>query len=69
MIDHIRRFSEMDKKMMVCNFIGAIGNIINGILGFYSGRRGFSIFMIIIGALCLLAYITDMVVRHKDKDD
>lgn len=24
----------MDKKMMVCNFIVAIGNIINGILGF-----------------------------------
>ena len=52
MIDRIRRISEMDKKMMICNFIVAIGNIINGILGIYSGRRGFSIFMILIGAIC-----------------
>ena len=59
----------MDKKMIVCNFIVAIGNIINGILGDYSGRRGFSIFLIIIGVLCLLAYITEIVARHKDKDD
>lgn len=59
----------MDKKIRVCNFIVAIGNIINGILGFYSGRRGFSIFLIIIGALCLVVYVIDIVVRHKDKDD
>ena len=66
MTDRIRRIRDMDKKMMTCNFIVAIGNIINGILGIYSGRRGFSIFMIIIGALCLVVYITDIAVRHKD---
>lgn len=56
----------MDNKMMVCNFIVAIGNIVNGILGIYSGRRGFSIFMIIIGALCLVVYITDIIASHKN---
>lgn len=59
----------MKNKINTCNLILSIGNIINGILGIYSGRRGFSIFMIIIGALCLAGCITEIINCYKDKDD
>lgn len=53
----------MNKKQMKYTLIVAIGNIINGILGLSRTKKGFSIFMILIGILCLvgdlICYFTD----------
>ena len=43
----------MNKKQMKYTLIVSIGNIINGILGLSRTKKGFSVFMIIVGFLCL----------------
>lgn len=53
----------MKNKSVNYALIAAIGNIINGILGLSRTKKGFSVFMIIIGFLCLtvdlIEYLTE----------
>lgn len=56
----------MNKKLMKYTLITIIGNIINGILGLSRTKKGFSIFMIIIGFLCLVG---DLICYFTDRND
>ena len=59
----------MDKKIRKHIWITAIANIINGILGLTRTNKGFSIFMILIGILCLTADLIDLIISKKEEDE
>ena len=58
----------MNKKQMKYTLIVSIGNIINGILGLSRTKKGFSVFMIIIGFLCLAVDLIEFVTAKKWND-
>lgn len=59
----------MNKKLMKYTLIVAIGNIINGILGLSRTNKGFSIFMIVIGILCLIGDIICYFIDGNDTEE
>lgn len=56
----------MKKKSVNYALIAAIGNIINGILGLSRTKKGFSVFMIIIGFLCLTVDLIEFLTAKNE---
>lgn len=56
----------MNKKQMKYTLIVSTGNIINGILGLSRTKKGFSVFMIIIGFLCLTVDLIEFLTAKNE---